>query len=122
MARATVFPADWEDSRRRFVLVYLIRLLSLVGSRLWRDRCPRQAAALAYQTVLSLVPLLPPPHEDDERFPGLEAWHPCQGACAVALAIIWEFEGRVPTAALLDAWMTPPPKRAIAHAACNWRA
>ena len=58
LARATVFPTDLSHSKRQFVAVYLLRLLFLVGRRLWRDNCPRQAAALAYQTVLSLVPLL----------------------------------------------------------------
>jgi len=58
IARATVFPRDMASSRRRFVLIYFVRLLFLVGARLWRDRMPRQAAALAYQTFLSLVPLL----------------------------------------------------------------
>ncbi len=58
MARATVFPTDLVDSKRRFVLVYALRLVFLVGRRLWQDNCPRQAGALAYQTMLSLVPLL----------------------------------------------------------------
>ena len=58
MARATVFPLDRADSKRRFVLIYAVRLVFLVGRRLWLDNCPRQAGALAYQTVLSLVPLL----------------------------------------------------------------
>jgi len=58
VARATVFPVDLATSKRRFALIYAIRLLFLVGRRLWRDRCPRQAAVLAYQTFLSLVPIL----------------------------------------------------------------
>ncbi|MFO8070841.1 MAG: YihY/virulence factor BrkB family protein [Polyangia bacterium] len=58
MARATVFPEGIVSSRRQFVLVFAIRLLFLVGRRLWRDQMPRQAAALAFQTLLSLVPLL----------------------------------------------------------------
>lgn len=58
MARATAFPEDIVSSRRQFVLVFAIRLLFLVGRRLWRDNMPRQAAALAFQTLLSLVPLL----------------------------------------------------------------
>jgi len=57
IARATVFPGDLADSRRRFVLIFAVRLLFLVGRRLWRDRMPRQAAALSFQTMLSLVPL-----------------------------------------------------------------
>ncbi len=58
IARATVFPADLVSSKRRFVLIYLVRLFFLVGRRLWRDNCPRQSAALAFQTMLSLVPLI----------------------------------------------------------------
>ncbi len=58
MARATVFPIDRVDSTRRFLFVYLLRLFFLVGQRLWRDHCPRQAAALSFQTILSLVPLI----------------------------------------------------------------
>ncbi len=58
VARATVFPLDRVESRRRFILVYAVRLGFLVGRRLWHDNCPRQAGALAYQTMLSLVPLL----------------------------------------------------------------
>jgi membrane protein len=58
VVRETAFPLDRVDSRRRFVLIYFVRLCFLVGRRLWKDRCQRQAAALAYQTVLSLVPLL----------------------------------------------------------------
>jgi membrane protein len=58
VARATVFPTDLVDSKRRFVLIYAVRLVFLVGKRLWQDNCPRQAGALAYQTMLSLVPLL----------------------------------------------------------------
>ncbi len=58
IARATMFPVDLATSRRRFALIYAVRLLFLVGRRLWRDRCPRQAAALSYQTFLSLVPIL----------------------------------------------------------------
>jgi membrane protein len=58
IARATVFPGYLVSSKRRLVGVYSIRLLFLVGHRLWKDRLLRQAAALAYQTFLSLVPLL----------------------------------------------------------------
>jgi membrane protein len=57
-ARATVFPVDLATSKRSFALIYAVRLLFLVGRRVWRDRCPRQAAALAYQTFLSLLPML----------------------------------------------------------------
>jgi membrane protein len=57
IARATVFPRDLATSKRRFVLIYFIRLFFLIGRRLWRDHCPRMAAALSFQTLLSLVPL-----------------------------------------------------------------
>ncbi|MBW2276563.1 MAG: YihY family inner membrane protein [Deltaproteobacteria bacterium] len=57
IARATVFPRDLATSKRRFVLIYFVRLFFLIGRRLWRDHCPRMAAALAFQTLLSLVPL-----------------------------------------------------------------
>lgn len=57
IARATVFPRDLATSKRRFVLIYFVRLFFLIGHRLWRDHCPRKAAALAFQTLLSLVPL-----------------------------------------------------------------
>ena len=58
VARATVFPMDMAASKRRFVLIYIVRLFFLVGRRVWQDNCPRQASALAYQTMLSLVPML----------------------------------------------------------------
>jgi membrane protein len=58
IARATVFPENLADNRRQFVVIYAVRLLFLVGRRLWTDRMPRQAAALAFQTMLSLVPLV----------------------------------------------------------------
>ena len=58
IARATVFPSDITGTRRSFVLVYAIRLCFLVGKRLWSDKCLRQAAALSFQTMLSLIPLL----------------------------------------------------------------
>jgi len=55
---STMFPVDMATSKRMFIMIYAARLFFRVGLRLWRDRCPRQAAALAYQTFLSLVPLL----------------------------------------------------------------
>ncbi len=58
VVRATTFPTHRAGSKRHFVLIYAVRLLFLVGRRLWVDNCPRHAAALAYQTMLSLVPLL----------------------------------------------------------------
>ncbi|MBN2340223.1 MAG: YihY/virulence factor BrkB family protein [Deltaproteobacteria bacterium] len=58
VTRATIFPADLANSKREFILIYAVRLFFLVGQRLWHDKCLRQAAALAYQTFLSLVPLM----------------------------------------------------------------
>ncbi|MBN2530875.1 MAG: YihY/virulence factor BrkB family protein [Deltaproteobacteria bacterium] len=58
VTRETMFPADLANTRREFILIYAVRLFFLVGKRLWDDKCPRQAAALAYQTFLSLVPLM----------------------------------------------------------------
>lgn len=58
VVKATAFPRDRADSKRRFILIFLTRLFFFVGVRLWKDNCPRQAAALSYQTVISLVPLL----------------------------------------------------------------
>jgi uncharacterized BrkB/YihY/UPF0761 family membrane protein len=58
IARATMFPVDLATSKRHFALIYAVRLFFLVGRRLWRDRCPTQAAALSYQTFLSLIPIL----------------------------------------------------------------
>ncbi len=57
IARATVFPREYANSKRRFVLIYFIRLCFLVGRRLWRDNCPRRSAALSFQTMLSILPL-----------------------------------------------------------------
>ena len=54
---ATMFPADLVNSKREFVLVYLIRLFANVGRRLWHDAMPHHAAALSFQTLLGLVPL-----------------------------------------------------------------
>ncbi len=56
-ARAKAFPDALASSRAHLVLIFAARLLFLVWRRLWKDNCPRQAAALAYQTMLSLVPL-----------------------------------------------------------------
>ncbi|MBN2714276.1 MAG: YihY/virulence factor BrkB family protein [Deltaproteobacteria bacterium] len=58
VTRETMFPVDLANSRRQFIIIYALRLFFLVGRRLWADKCPRQAAALAYQTFLSLVPLM----------------------------------------------------------------
>jgi membrane protein len=58
VARSTVFPVDLASSKRRFVLIYFVRLCFLVGRRFWSGHCPRHAAALSFQTLLSMVPLL----------------------------------------------------------------
>lgn len=58
IARATAFPIEYASSKVSYMSIYFVRLVFLVGRRIWRDQCPRQAAALAFQTMLSLVPLL----------------------------------------------------------------
>ncbi len=45
-------------SRRARAMVYFSRLGVRIIKQWMRDRCPQQAAALTYQTTLSLVPLL----------------------------------------------------------------
>src|SRR5512144_1801405 len=45
-------------SRRARAGLYLIRLGLRIIKQWVRDRCPQQAAALTYQTTLSMVPLL----------------------------------------------------------------
>ncbi len=45
-------------SRRARAGIYLIRLGVRIIKQWVRDRCPQQAAALTYQTTLSMVPLL----------------------------------------------------------------
>jgi membrane protein len=45
-------------SRRARAAVYFTRLVMRIIKQWVRDRCPQQAAALTYQTTLSLVPLL----------------------------------------------------------------
>jgi membrane protein len=44
-------------SRRTRALIYLYRLSLRILAQWARDRCPQQAAALAFQTALSLVPV-----------------------------------------------------------------
>lgn len=47
-----------EDlSRRARAVLYLTRLVLRIIRQWLRDKCPQQAAALAYQTALSLVPV-----------------------------------------------------------------
>src|SRR5437763_13128084 len=45
-------------SRRARAAVYLYRLSLRILAQWARDKCPQQAAALAFQTALSLVPVL----------------------------------------------------------------
>ncbi len=49
---------DGTVKRRVFVPLYALRVLIQVGRQWARDRCPQQAAALAFQTALSLVPII----------------------------------------------------------------
>ncbi|MCU0661181.1 MAG: YihY family inner membrane protein [Myxococcota bacterium] len=58
LARKTVLPLHEVRDRHELFVVYALRLGWLVWGRLWRDSCHQKAAALAFQTVLSLVPLL----------------------------------------------------------------
>jgi membrane protein len=56
--RDSIYPEADEPGHRRFVLVQLARLFIVVWRQLVRDRCTQQAASLAYQSALSLVPIL----------------------------------------------------------------
>ncbi|HEY8143407.1 MAG TPA: YhjD/YihY/BrkB family envelope integrity protein, partial [Kofleriaceae bacterium] len=48
-----------QSSRKRWRFsLYLVRLAVQVVRQWARDRCPQQAASLAFQTVLSVVPVL----------------------------------------------------------------
>jgi membrane protein len=49
---------DGKLKKRVFVPLYALRVLIQVGRQWVRDRCPQQAAALAFQTALGLVPLI----------------------------------------------------------------
>src|SRR5437764_195504 len=51
-------PAAMALSRRARAGVYLARLAVRILKQWARDRCPQQAAALAFQSTLSLVPIL----------------------------------------------------------------
>lgn len=51
-------PAAMALTRRARVAVYLARLSVRILKQWARDRCPQQAAALAFQSTLSLVPVL----------------------------------------------------------------
>ena len=56
--RDSIYPEADGPGRRRFVLVQFARLMLVVWRQLVRDRCTQQAASLAYQSALSLVPIL----------------------------------------------------------------
>ncbi len=56
--RDSIYPEADAPGRRRFVLIQLARLFIVVWRQLVRDRCTQQAASLAYQSALSLVPIL----------------------------------------------------------------
>lgn len=58
VVRDSIYPEADAPGRRRFVLVQFARLLIVVWRQLVRDRCTQQAASLAYQSALSLVPIL----------------------------------------------------------------
>jgi membrane protein len=49
---------DGKIKKRVIVPLYALRVLIQVGRQWVRDRCPQQAAALAFQTALGLVPLI----------------------------------------------------------------
>lgn len=57
VAQTRSFPIRLANSRRDFLFIYFARLFFLVKKRFWGDKLPRQAAALAFQTMLSIVPL-----------------------------------------------------------------
>lgn len=58
VVRDSIYPEADAPGRRRFVLIQFARLLIVVWRQLVRDRCTQQAASLAYQSALSLVPIL----------------------------------------------------------------
>ena len=51
--RAATSPARWLRAS-----AYLVKLGAQVVRQWVRDKCPQQAASLAFQTILSLVPML----------------------------------------------------------------
>jgi len=54
-------------SRRARIAIFLYRLSLRILAQWARDKCPQQAAALAFQTALSLVPV----SDDAPAAPGL---------------------------------------------------
>lgn len=67
--RDALYPERLDRSRREIFPLHVLRLSIQVSRQLVRDRLPIQAAALAFQTLLSVVPLLV------VAFWGLEALH-----------------------------------------------
>ncbi|MBI2897093.1 MAG: YihY family inner membrane protein [Deltaproteobacteria bacterium] len=58
LLRDSIYPESGAGGRRRFVVVQLARLIVVVVRQLARDRCTQKAASLAYQSAVSLVPIL----------------------------------------------------------------
>jgi membrane protein len=57
VVRQTVLPGDGQIGAGERFLATALRFLVQMGRQFVRDRCPRQAAALAFQTLLAIVPL-----------------------------------------------------------------
>jgi membrane protein len=55
---ATAMVSSVELSRRARAGIFAVRLFLRIVKQWARDRCPQQAAALAYQSALSMVPIL----------------------------------------------------------------
>jgi len=58
MVRRVERRADETEQRRDRTVAYAMRISMQVLRQWARDRCPQQAASLAFQTVLSIVPLV----------------------------------------------------------------
>jgi len=58
LVRAAEDRAAHSERRRVRMSLYLVRIAAQVVRQWARDRCPQQAASLAFQTVLSVVPAL----------------------------------------------------------------
>lgn len=58
LLRDSIYPEDRAGGPRHFVLLQLARLIVVVVRQLRRDRCTEKAASLAYQSAVSLVPIL----------------------------------------------------------------
>ncbi len=57
VVRQTVLPGGADLGRGERLLATLVRFLVQMGRQFVRDRCPRQAAALAFGSVLAFVPI-----------------------------------------------------------------